>query len=65
MSKILRALLISAAATGLAALLVNTLQQPGPVPPPPALPTGPTEIDADRLDPAEKDVLLEELATQL
>lgn len=63
MSKLLRALLISAAATGAAALLLNALDLES-VDVPPRDP-GFLGIDPDELSEEEVDALMEELASQL
>ena len=59
-----RALLLTAAATGAYALVLNTMR-PKPVPHyTPLAPPSP-EVDADRIDAAERDALLQELADQV
>ena len=63
MSNFLRALLISAAATGVAAVVLKTLQPSEPAPPP-RMPARPA-ADPDALTPDEEQMLLDELGAQL
>ncbi len=65
MKKILRALLISAAATGVFAVVLAALRER---PAPPAsddVSTDPLLVDADRIPEAQQKALLDELASQL
>ena len=62
MSRILRALLISAAATGVAAVVLQKLRPAAPSPKPkPKRPAA----DPDALTPDEEQMLLDELAAQV
>ena len=65
MSKLFRALLVSAAATGAAAVVLKLLE-PQQAPPPPAPPraTGPY-VDADTMTKEQQDALLQELDAQI
>ena len=68
MSSILRALFIAGTATGVAAAVLKTMQKQGGTAPPPRLPRAPkgdATVDADRLSPAERALLLQELDAQL
>ncbi len=66
MGKILRALFISAVATGVAAYVVRKLHAPAfPPPPRDVLPKAPGTVDADAYDEQALKRLTDELAAQL
>ncbi|WP_456428502.1 hypothetical protein [Rhodocaloribacter sp.] len=69
MSKIVRALLISAAATGAFAVALTLVrgraEQPAPATPPDERAPDALMVDADRMPEAQRDALLDELAAQL
>ncbi len=64
MSKILRALLISAVATGVAAVVLRLVAPEPPAAPRPPASSGPY-VDADHMTAEQKDLLMRELETQL
>lgn len=64
MSKVWRALLISAVATGAAAVVLKLIE-PEKTPPPPPLPSQNPYVDADTMTPDEQAMLLQELDAQL
>lgn len=60
----LRALLLTAAATGAFALVLNALRPKPAAHYTPLAPPSP-EVDADRMDAAQRDALVQELAGQV
>lgn len=62
MNKLFRALLISAVATGTAAVVLNILRPGEPPTPRPKPGTGPY-VDADAMTDTQRDLLMQELET--
>lgn len=63
MSKLIRAMLISAVATGAAAVVLKTLM---PAVPKPSAPRGAgAYVDADELSDEQRDLLMQEMAAEM
>lgn len=65
MNRILRALLISAVATGTAAVVLKILRPEPPRPPAPARAGSGPYVDADRLTEEQRDLLMQEMEAGL
>ncbi|MFQ5571360.1 MAG: hypothetical protein ACE5G0_16915 [Rhodothermales bacterium] len=65
MSKFWRALMISAVATGVAAVVVKAFKEEAPAPLPAPVPDDPRIVDADRLTEEERSLLMQELEEQI
>lgn len=64
MSKLLRALFISAIATGAAAVVLKLVEPDKTAPPPTPTSKGPY-VDADEMSPEQQELLMQELESQL
>lgn len=65
MSKLIRALLISTVATGVAAVVWQAIRPAAPPAPAPRRPRAGDPVEADALPPDQRDLLLRELDAQL